>query len=132
MAAGSRKTGATVFSYPVQNPRDFGVVTFDENGRATNIEEKPEKPKSNSAVVGLYFYDERVVQFARKLKPSARGELEITDLNRAYLDLGELYVETGNLDAAREQLAILTRLCPGGCEEREDLQKAINAKTAAK
>jgi len=93
LQAGSRKTGATIFSYPVQNPTEFGVVTFDEKGRATNIEEKPAKPKSNSAVVGLYFYDERVVQFAKKLKPSARGELEITDLNRVYLELGELYVE---------------------------------------
>jgi glucose-1-phosphate thymidylyltransferase len=91
--ATSRKTGATVFSYPVQNPRDFGVVTFDENGHATDLEEKPEKPKSNSAVVGLYFYDARASQFARKLKPSPRGELEITDLNRRYLELGELYVE---------------------------------------
>jgi glucose-1-phosphate thymidylyltransferase len=91
--ASDRATGATVFSYPVQNPRDFGVVTFDESGHATDIEEKPQKPKSNSAVVGLYFYDERAWQFAKALKPSARGELEITDLNRRYLELGELYVE---------------------------------------
>jgi glucose-1-phosphate thymidylyltransferase len=91
--AGGRGKGATIFSYPVQNPRDFGVVTFNENGQATDIEEKPERPKSNSAVVGLYFYDERASQFARTLKPSPRGELEITDLNRRYLDLGELYVE---------------------------------------
>jgi glucose-1-phosphate thymidylyltransferase len=93
IAAGNRKTGATIFSYPVQNPRDFGVVVFDESGRATDIEEKPEKPKSNSAVVGLYFYDERASQLARMLKPSARGELEITDLNRRYLESRELYVE---------------------------------------
>jgi glucose-1-phosphate thymidylyltransferase len=92
-AAGSRRAGATIFSYPVQNPRDFGVVVFDESGRATDIEEKPEKPKSNSAVVGLYFYDERAARFARTLKPSARGELEITDLNRRYLEMHELYVE---------------------------------------
>jgi glucose-1-phosphate thymidylyltransferase len=92
-AAGNRTTGATVFSYPVQNPRDFGVVVFDQSGRATDIEEKPDRPKSNSAVVGLYFYDERASRFARTLKPSARGELEITDLNRRYLEEGELYVE---------------------------------------
>jgi len=91
--AGGRVRGATIFSYPVQNPRDFGVVTFDEKGRATDIEEKPEKPKSSSAVVGLYFYDERASEFAKKLTPSPRGELEITDLNRRYLGLGELYVE---------------------------------------
>jgi glucose-1-phosphate thymidylyltransferase len=92
-AASNRNSGATIFSYPVQNPRDFGVVVFDETGRATDIEEKPERPKSNSAVVGLYFYDERAPQFARTLKPSARGELEITDLNRRYLESRELHVE---------------------------------------
>ncbi|CAN7318095.1 glucose-1-phosphate thymidylyltransferase RfbA [Bradyrhizobium sp. LjRoot220] len=91
--AGSRKAGATIFSYPVQNPRDFGVVTFDQTGHATTIEEKPQKPRSSSAVVGLYFYDERAPQFARELRPSARGELEITDLNRCYLDLRDLFVE---------------------------------------
>ncbi|MEK9285536.1 glucose-1-phosphate thymidylyltransferase RfbA [Bradyrhizobium sp. ISRA442] len=91
--ASTRQAGATVFSYPVQNPREFGVVTFDENGRATHVEEKPENPKSNSAVVGLYFYDERAPQLAKTVAPSARGELEITDLNRRYLELGELYVE---------------------------------------
>lgn len=93
MTAGSRARGATVFSYPVQNPKDFGVVSFSTDGRALAIEEKPEKPKSNSAVVGLYFYDERVVQFAHELKPSTRGELEITDINRRYLEMGDLYVE---------------------------------------
>jgi glucose-1-phosphate thymidylyltransferase len=88
-----RSGGATVFSYPVQNPRDFGVVAFDDKFNATHIDEKPETPKSNFAVVGLYYYDERASDFARQLKPSARGELEITDLNRRYLELGELYVE---------------------------------------
>lgn len=93
MTARKREKGATVFGYPVQNPKEFGVVSFNAEGQAVSIEEKPDKPKSNTAVVGLYFYDERVVEFARELKPSPRGELEITDINRRYLELGDLYVE---------------------------------------
>jgi len=91
--ADRRKAGATVFGYPVQNPRDFGVVTLDGEGHAVDLDEKPAKPKSNLAVVGLYYHDARAPQFARGLKPSPRGELEITDLNRCYLQRGELYVE---------------------------------------
>lgn len=85
--------GATVFGYYVDDPERFGIVEFDGEGRAISIEEKPEKPKSNYCVTGLYFYDNRVVSFARGLKPSRRGELEITDLNRIYLEAGELHVE---------------------------------------
>ena len=91
--ADRRRVGATVFGYPVQNPRDFGVVTLDGEGHAVDLDEKPAKPKSNLAVVGLYYHDARAPQFARGLKPSPRGELEITDLNRCYLERGELYVE---------------------------------------
>jgi glucose-1-phosphate thymidylyltransferase short form len=92
-SAVARKSGATVFSYRVDDPERYGVVEFGEGGKAVSLEEKPAKPKSHHAVTGLYFYDNRVVQFARDLKPSARGELEITDLNRIYMEAGDLFVE---------------------------------------
>jgi len=92
-SANARKTGASVFGYYVQDARPYGVVSFDAKGRAETIEEKPEQPKSNYAVTGLYFYDGQAVKIARDLKPSPRGELEITDLNRIYLEQGQLSVE---------------------------------------
>ena len=91
--AKSRETGATIFGYHVSDPGAYGVAEFDETGKVIGVEEKPANPKSNFAITGLYFYDNQVIDFARHLKPSARGELEITDLNRLYLDQGELNME---------------------------------------
>ena len=92
--ASTNQIGATVFAYAVQDPQRYGVVEFDEAGRAVSLEEKPENPKSRYAVTGLYFYDHQVVDLAKQIKPSARGELEITDLNRLYLNAGQLNVQT--------------------------------------
>lgn len=110
--AAFRETGATVFGYYVEDPQRFGIVEFDENKNAVSLEEKPEHPKSNYAVTGLYFYDNRVCEFAKQLKPSARGELEITDLNRIYLENGDLnvvtlgrgyaWLDTGTINALNE------------------------------
>lgn len=107
--AATRTHGATVFGYYVEDPERFGIVEFDLNGKAISIEEKPEMPKSNYCVTGLYFYDNRVSEFAKKVKPSKRGELEITDLNRMYLEEGSLnvvnlgrgyaWLDTGTIDA---------------------------------
>src|SRR5262249_39306322 len=92
-SASLRKKGATVFGYVVNEPQAYGVVELDGTGRALSIEEKPKQPKSNVAVTGLYFYDNEVLDIAANVKPSARGEIEITDVNRAYMERGDLFVE---------------------------------------
>jgi len=94
LAASSRKDGATIFGYSVSNPEDYGVVEFDQDGKVISIEEKPQQPASRFAIPGVYFYDAQVVEIAASLAPSARGEYEITDLNRCYLEKGQLHVET--------------------------------------
>jgi glucose-1-phosphate thymidylyltransferase len=111
---------ATVFAYRVSNPKDYGVVAFDENGKAISIEEKPAQPKSRYAVVGLYFYDNDVVQIAEQLEPSARGEYEITDVNRIYMERGQLsvqtmgrgfaWLDTGNCDALEDAASFVRAL----------------------
>lgn len=122
----SLEKGGLIFAYPVHDPQRYGVVEFDATGRAISLEEKPKQPKSNYAVPGLYFFDARVSDFAANLKPSARGEIEITDLNRIYLDMGELQVEafgrgTAWLDAGTHSSLIQASNFVQAVEERQGL-----------
>lgn len=127
--AAARETGATVFGYFVRDPERYGVVAFDADGRVVSIEEKPKKPRSNYAVTGLYFYDSRVVDFAKELRPSARGELEITDLNRKYLEIDQLNVELLGrgfawLDTGTHESLIQAALYVETVEKRQGLKIA--------
>ncbi len=117
-------TGATIFAYPVSDPERYGIVEFDETGKAISLEEKPEKPRSSFAIPGLYFYDQRVVSFAKALEPSARGEIEITDLNRIYLEMEQLHVRqlgrgTAWLDAGKHEALLQAANFVQAVEERQ-------------
>jgi glucose-1-phosphate thymidylyltransferase len=125
--ASRRTRGATIFGYHVQNPSAYGVIDFDSHGRPATIEEKPSQPRSNYAVTGLYFYDERVVDIVRQIRPSRRGELEITDVNIAYLELGELEVErlgrgTAWLDTGTHETLLQASLFIETIEHRQGLK----------
>ncbi len=126
-SAASQANGAVVFAYPVRDPERYGVVEFDENGKAISLEEKPEHPRSNYAVPGVYFYDTRAVRYAEELEPSARGEIEITDINKRYLNDGELMVKVLGrgiawLDAGTHESLLQASMFVQAVEERQGMQ----------